>query len=82
MPFPCDREMDENPRISVPGSADLAREANSHILALAKSLTPRMSDDDRFVGFFCECGCWGDAPTTLAAYESEGGAWIRGHKPE
>ena len=72
--------MDEPPNF-VPGSAGLAGEVNWHIIALAHDLTPPVSRDERSIGLFCECGCWGIATTTLAEYESKGGAWIIGHEP-
>lgn len=71
--------MDKTPN-SVPESPGLAREANGHIIALANDLRPPISRDERFIGLFCECGCWRVAATTLAEYESKGGAWIEGHE--
>ena len=72
--------MDEDtPR--APRRADLAREANAHILALIHRVGAHVwLDQDRQVGFFCECGCMGVAPTTLSEYEANGGAWIEGHE--
>lgn len=55
----------------------VARETNGHIRALARSFR-----DEREVGFLCECGCFGIAPATLAAYDAQGGAWKEGHKPK
>jgi hypothetical protein len=69
---------DSTPR--VPRRPDLAREVNGHILALVHRVGAHVwLDQDRQVGFFCECGCMGVASTTLAEYEAGGGAWIEGH---
>jgi hypothetical protein len=54
----------------------VAREANSHIRQLAKSLR-----DETPVGFFCECGCMEIVMATIAEYDAAGGAWVEGHRP-
>jgi len=59
-----------------PDRAWLARETNAYILQLAKAL-----QDERSVGFFCECGCMEIALATVAEYDAAGGAWVEGHKP-
>jgi hypothetical protein len=60
-----------------PNRATIARETNGHIRALARSFR-----DERQVGFFCECGCFGIALATLVEYDAQGGAWKDGHKPK
>jgi hypothetical protein len=62
-----------NPNMSE--RAWVAREANKHILELSKRL-----DDERPIGFFCECGCMAVALTTPARYNDAGGVWIEGNK--
>lgn len=57
--------------------ASVAKQANGHIRALARAL-----QDDRQIGFFCECGCMGLAFATIAEYDTAGGVWREGHKPE
>ncbi|HEX3237559.1 MAG TPA: hypothetical protein VHQ99_04040 [Gaiellaceae bacterium] len=70
---------DSTPR--VPRRPELAREVNAHILTLIHRIGAHVwLDQNRQVGFFCECGCMGVAPTTLAEYEAGGGAWIEGHE--
>jgi hypothetical protein len=59
----------------------IAREANAHIREMASALDALVASD-REIGFFCECGCLETAATTLAKYNSEGGAWIEGHAPK
>jgi len=64
-------------------AAEIAREANSHILALEERLqevSVHRRDRD-LVGLFCECGCLGQVATTRAAYAANGGVWIEGHEP-
>jgi hypothetical protein len=59
----------------------LAREVNAHILTLIHRIGAHVwRDQDRQVGFLCECGCMGVAPTTLTEYEARGGSWIQGHE--
>lgn len=72
--------MDEDtPR--APRRPKVAREVNAHILRLIRRIGAHVwLDQDRQVGFFCECGCMGVAPTTLAEYEARDGAWIEGHE--
>jgi hypothetical protein len=64
----------------------LAREVNAQILALEARL-----DDESFlardpsqyrIGLFCECGCGQAVATTRIEYETNGGVWIAGHRPE
>jgi hypothetical protein len=65
----------------VPRRPELAREVNAHILTLIHRIGAHVwLDQKRQVGFFCECGCMGVAPTTLVQYEDDGGAWLDGHK--
>jgi hypothetical protein len=64
-----------NPKM--PDRAWVARETNSHIRRLAKSLR-----DERPVGFFCECGCMEIVLVTIVDYDEHGGAWLDGHKLE
>jgi hypothetical protein len=64
----------DNPEM--PERAWIAREVNKYILELSERL-----HDERPIGFFCECGCMGIAPTTPARYKAEGGVWIEGHEP-
>lgn len=65
-------------------AAALAREVNSHILALETRL-----DDESFlardpgrhlIGLLCECGCMGIVAATRVRYEENGGAWLKGHR--
>jgi hypothetical protein len=66
-------------------AAEIAREANSHILALEERLglqevSVHCRDGD-LIGLFCECGCLRHVATTRADYAANGGVWIEGHKP-
>jgi hypothetical protein len=61
-------------------SAEVAREVNVAISDLEHRLGARLTSSYP-VGFFCECGCMGIAPTTMADYRKGGGAWIQGHDP-
>jgi hypothetical protein len=81
MSFSTERAVPANSR-SV--AAEIAREANGHILALEariRGMGLRARPDQMLIGLFCECGCMGIAPTTRDDYEREAGVWLQGHRP-
>lgn len=61
-------------------AAEVAREVNVAISELEHRLDAFRTSAYP-VGFFCECGCMGLAPTTMADFRKSGGAWIEGHDP-
>ena len=61
-------------------AAEVAREVNAAISELEHRLDAFRTSAYP-VGFFCECGCMGIAPMTMADYRKGGGAWIQGHDP-
>ena len=66
-----------------PAAAQIAREANAHILALEERLG-EVSAHARardLIGLFCECGCLAIVATTRSQYDAMGGAWVDSHKP-
>lgn len=63
-----------------PSNPQVARAANTQILATAKSLD--RGEGEQAVAFFCECGCRDIIPLTASRYEAIGGAWLPGHKTE
>jgi hypothetical protein len=69
-----------------PDARAVAREVNTHILALEALLTDErfLARDPRIhmIGFLCECGCLGIVVVTRDAYETNGGAWLEGHSSQ
>jgi hypothetical protein len=68
-----------------PGRAEIARDANEHILAVQArfheiTLHAFRQDEDP-IKLFCECGCMGLVDVTPADYAHKGGAWLEGHGP-
>lgn len=61
-------------------AAEVAREVNVAICDLEGRLDALLTSA-HLVGFFCECGCMGIAPMTMADYCKGGGVWIEGHDP-
>ena len=68
-----------------PAEAEIAREANSYILALDAShyeiTVHAFGPDPEPIDLFCECGCLGRVASTLTEYERKEGAWLEGHEP-
>lgn len=66
-------------------AAEIAREVNTHILALDAriheiSVHGHKPGEDP-IGLFCECGCMASVASTRAEYERNGGVWLEGHEP-
>ena len=65
--------------------ADIAREVNTHIMALDARIheisVHALGPDHDSIGLFCECGCMAGVSTTRAEYERGGGVWLEGHEP-
>jgi hypothetical protein len=66
-----------------PAAAEIAREANTHILALEERLleVSAHARDRDLIGLFCECGCMAIVATTRSQYDAVGGVWVESHKP-
>jgi hypothetical protein len=64
-------------------AAEVAREANAHIVALEERLheVSAHARDRDLIGLFCECGCMAIVATTRSHYHAVGGAWVESHKP-
>src|SRR5579862_1936196 len=68
---------------TVSSAAEVAREVNEEIRAIAERLDPDGDGDGvSMYGFSCEDGCGATVPLTLAAFIAGGGAWLDGHRPE
>lgn len=63
-----------------PSGAEVAREVNAQIRAIAESLD---ADDDHAetYTFFCECGCLHTVTLTLADFLVARAAFVAGHQP-
>jgi hypothetical protein len=64
-------------------AAEIAREANAHILALEeriREVSVHAREHD-LIGLFCECGCMAIVAITRSQYDAAGGAWLESHKP-
>jgi hypothetical protein len=55
----------------------IARALNMQIRRIADMLPGGLEHE---YGFSCECGCGGIARRPAAAFDSEGGAWLDGHR--
>lgn len=68
-------------------AAEIAREANAHILAMDAHLHEMTAHalrgpDEEPIRLFCECGCMGKVAASRTDYTRNGGAWLEGHKPD
>lgn len=74
--------MADKPR---PGRAEIARDANGHILAVQARFheitVHALQQDQEPIQLFCECGCMRLVEVTPADYVHNGGAWLEGHEP-
>jgi hypothetical protein len=68
----------DTPEVSL-HAVDTARRANNHIAEMVEKLDS-IVEDERRIGFFCECGCFGSTEVTLDDFRAAGGAWIEGHR--
>lgn len=62
-------------------AAEVAREVNSQISAVANSLAVKGGDDGHEYTFFCECGCLHPVTLTLQAFLDAGRVLSPGHLP-
>jgi hypothetical protein len=53
---------------------------NAVIREMAERLDA-VAQDERPVGFLCECGCLAIVLATVPEYDAASGAWLEGHEP-